>query len=198
VLYITSTNKNVPEDAKQRMQIPNGHGSFELTDSHVVPGLPHISMSADGKSFAALCFGTKAEALEESKAKWISETDQTNVPPASAETWSSTLAPGEKPDLQKILSDAKDFMTKGQYEEALQRHIWYHNHALEYDQGQTGVRLSFALSQWVELGRRYPKAKQALIEIRDCDTQKLAGGEGYFNLFRDYAFDKSWLKNGAF
>jgi hypothetical protein len=184
-LDITSTNKNIPEDTKQRMQISNGHGHFELTDSHVVPGLPYISMYADDKSFAALYFGTKAEALEESKAKWISETDQTNLPPPSAETWSPTLTPGEKPDLQKILSDAKDFMTKGQYEEALQRHIWYHNHALEYDQGQTGVRLSFALSQWVELGRRYPKAKQALIEIRDCDTQKLAGGEGYFNLFMD-------------
>ncbi|MGD0206832.1 MAG: protein kinase [Verrucomicrobiota bacterium] len=77
-LYITSTNKNVPEDAKQRMQISNGHGYFELTDSHVVPGLPHISMSADGKSFAALCFGTKAEALEERESSWISETDQTS------------------------------------------------------------------------------------------------------------------------
>jgi len=77
-LDITSTNKNVPEDARQRMQISNGHGYFELTDSHVVPGLPHISMSADGKSFAALCFGTKAEALEEREASWISETDQTS------------------------------------------------------------------------------------------------------------------------
>jgi ribosomal protein L29 len=70
-LYITSTNKNVPGDARGRMQIFNGHGYFELTDSHVVPGLPHISMDAGGKSFAALYFGTKAEALEESAASWI-------------------------------------------------------------------------------------------------------------------------------
>jgi serine/threonine protein kinase/tetratricopeptide (TPR) repeat protein len=179
-LYITSTNKNVPKDAKQRMPISKGRGYFELIDSHVVPGLPHVSMYADDKSFAALYFGTKAEALEESKANWI-----TNEMSASAETWSPTNAPGEKPDLQKMLSDAKDLMEKGRYEDALQRHLWYFNHALEYDQGQTGVRLSFALSQWVELGRRYPKAKEALTEIRDRDARRLVEGKGYANLFTD-------------
>jgi type II secretory pathway pseudopilin PulG len=103
----------------------------------------------------------------------------------SAETWSPTNASGEKVDVQKILNDAKDLMEKGSYEEALQRQIWYHNHALEYDQGQTGVRLSFALSQWIELGRRYPKAKSALIEIRDQDSRALAEGRGYVGLFAD-------------
>jgi len=71
-LYITtSTNKTVPEDASQRMEIPRGQGDFELADSHLIPGLPHVSMYADGGSFAALYFGTKSEALEESKASWI-------------------------------------------------------------------------------------------------------------------------------
>jgi tetratricopeptide (TPR) repeat protein/predicted Ser/Thr protein kinase len=108
-----------------------------------------------------------------------------NANGASAESWSPTLAPGEKPDVNKIWNDAKDLMEQGKYEDSLQRHLWYFNHALEYDQGQTGVRLSFALSQWVELGRRYPKAKQALLEIRDRDTQLLASGQGYANLFSD-------------
>ena len=104
---------------------------------------------------------------------------------AAAEMWSPTLAPGEKPDVSKIWNDARDLMEQGQYEEALQRHLWYFNHALEYDPGQTGVRLSFALSQWVELGRRYPKAKLALLEIRDHDAQLLASGQGYARLFQD-------------
>ncbi|MGA2281434.1 MAG: DUF4019 domain-containing protein [Verrucomicrobiota bacterium] len=175
----TSTNMRVPEDSQQRMEISKGHGAFELIHSHLVPGLPHVSMYADGESIAALYFGTKAEALEESKAGWI-----TNAP-AFAETWSPTSAPGEKPDMSKILEEAKNLMAQDKYEEALQRHIWYHNHALEFDQGQTGVRLSFALADWIELGRHYPKAKQALIEIRDRDTQKLLNGKGYFNLFMD-------------
>ena len=104
---------------------------------------------------------------------------------ASAETWAPAVAPGEKVDLQKILSEATDLMNQGDYEGALQRHIWYHNHALQYDEGQSGVRLSFALSSWVELGRRYPKAKQALMEIRDRDAKALAEGNGYTDLFSD-------------
>jgi hypothetical protein len=40
------------------------------------------------------------------------------------------------------------------------------------------VRLSFALSDWIELGRRYPKARNALIEIRDADARQFTDG-GY-------------------
>ena len=109
----------------------------------------------------------------------------TNPVPASAETWSPAVAPGNTPDLQKILDEAKDFMSRGAYEEALQRHIWYHNHALEIDPAQTGVRLSFALSGWMELGRRYPKAKQALIEIRDNKTREIAQGRGYSEMVQE-------------
>jgi serine/threonine protein kinase len=76
-LYITtSTDIRVPEDSQNRMQISKGRGDFELTHSHLVPGLPHVSMYADRRPFAALYFGTQAEALEESHAKWISETNQ--------------------------------------------------------------------------------------------------------------------------
>ncbi len=66
-LYITSTNENVPEGASQRVEISKGSGDFELIHSHLVPGWPHVSMYADGGSFAALYFGTRSEALEESK-----------------------------------------------------------------------------------------------------------------------------------
>ena len=56
---------------RNEMQISKGRGNFELIHPHVVPGLPHVSMYADGKPFASLYFGTKVEALEESKAGWI-------------------------------------------------------------------------------------------------------------------------------
>jgi serine/threonine protein kinase len=79
-LYITSTNRNVHEDGTQRMEISKGRGDFELIHSHVVPGLPHVEMHANGEDFASLYFGTQAEALEENKANWI-----TNATPASAE-----------------------------------------------------------------------------------------------------------------
>jgi hypothetical protein len=61
-LFITSTNQDVLEDDRQRMPISRGAGNFELTDSHLVPGLPHVSMyDADDKPFAEVYFGTRAE-----------------------------------------------------------------------------------------------------------------------------------------
>jgi hypothetical protein len=103
---------------------------------------------------------------------------------AAAEMWSPTLAPGEKPDLQKIRDEIKTSMEQNHYEEALQRQIWYFNHALEYGEVDP-VRLSFGIMNWTELGRRYPKAKQALIEIRDYDVREFSEGRGYAKLFSE-------------
>ena len=104
---------------------------------------------------------------------------------ASAELWAPELVPGEKPNVSEILQEAKRLTDAGRYEEALQRHIWYHNHALEIQPSQVGVRLSFALMYWGELAQRYPKAKEALNEILDRGTQAFANGEGRFALFME-------------
>src|ERR1041385_2118197 len=67
-LYITSTNSSsLHEGERQTMTISKGRGEFELIHPHPVPGLPHVSMYADGKSFAALYFGTKEEAEAEKR-----------------------------------------------------------------------------------------------------------------------------------
>src|SRR5579862_8247383 len=74
-LYITTTNNiAVPVGLKEQMQISKGRGDFELIHPYLVPGLPHVSMYADGHPFASIYFGTMAEALEESKAGWITNT----------------------------------------------------------------------------------------------------------------------------
>ncbi len=84
-LYITTGNSGpTPTDPKQEKQVSKGRGDFELihsamppSDSFWHPGLPHIDMyGTDSHAFASLYFGTQAEALEESKASWI-----TNTPP---------------------------------------------------------------------------------------------------------------------
>jgi len=73
---------------RNEMHIAKGRGDFELVHSVIPasdafwhPGLPHVSMYADGKPFAALYFGTKAEAAQEREASWI-----TNAPPVSSQT----------------------------------------------------------------------------------------------------------------
>ncbi len=103
---------------------------------------------------------------------------------ALAETWSPTLASGEKPNLNKVRDEIKSRMDAGDYEGALQRQLWYFNHALEHG-GVNPVRLSFGIMHWRELGRRYPKAQQALLAIRDRKTREFAAGRGYFDLFQE-------------
>ena len=159
----------------QSIHISKGRGDFELSRYHLVTGLPHVSMYDNHHAFAGVYFGNQEEAAEESKLNL-------NAPSASAETWSPPLVAGEKPDFANIFSEVKGLMDQGDYEGALQRLIWYHNHS-KFDPAQAGVRNSFALSDWVELGRRYPKARQALIEIRDANTREFSEGRGYFDLF---------------
>jgi hypothetical protein len=81
---ITTTNSDSPQNPEQSITISRGNGDFHLMDTHVVPGLPHVSMYADGHPFASVYFGTRAEADEENKAAWI-----TNSPSASTKTASS-------------------------------------------------------------------------------------------------------------
>jgi hypothetical protein len=73
----------------------------------------------------------------------------------------------------------------GQHERALQEYRWFHEHALDYDPAYCGVRLSFALAAWVELGEAYPPARDALIQVRDSKTRRLLRGEGDRELFED-------------
>src|SRR5258708_507286 len=70
-------------------------------------------------------------------------------------------------DVQRALEDAERFQREGKYAQSLERHIWYHQNALKYAPAQSGVRLSFALSDWAELGKVYPKALAALRSTRD-------------------------------
>ena len=88
-------------------------------------------------------------------------------------------------DMQKYLQETVQIAKEGNYQEALERHVWFHNHALEIQPSMTGVRLSFALMYWTELGRKYPPALEKLKEIRDEKEQILLDGDGSFALFHD-------------
>jgi hypothetical protein len=83
------------------------------------------------------------------------------------------------------LRQAKAYAQKGDFEKALQELVWFHNNALQIDRSYSGVRLSFALDEWVELGRRYPRAMEELKSIRDKKASLLAGGDTNRELFCD-------------
>jgi hypothetical protein len=98
-------------------------------------------------------------------------------------------------DMQKYLAETRTLIQEGKNEEALKRCIWFHNHALEYQESMTGVRLSFALSDWKKLGDQYPPALAALKEIRDQKTKKIIDSADNPNLFQDVASINRTLYN---
>jgi hypothetical protein len=86
---------------------------------------------------------------------------------------------------QAVLQEAVSLMRQGRYAVSLQKHLWFHDHALEHAPALAGVRLSFALEFWTELGGLYPEAMTALTAIRDAKSKALAQGKGTFPLFHD-------------
>ena len=88
-------------------------------------------------------------------------------------------------DPREVLAQAQELAGQGRYAEALDRHIWFHDHALENQPALAGVRLSFALSYWMKLGEQYPPALEALGNIRNSKTRLIEEGNGTHELFSD-------------
>ena len=101
---------------------------------------------------------------------------------------------GAEPDPSAVLQEAQALARKGKYPEALEKHLWYHENSLRLDPAQSGVRLSFALSYWTDLGRKYPEAKVALVAVRDRELKRLTGGDDDADRFRDVAGINGYLK----
>src|SRR5262245_11064399 len=85
--------------------------------------------------------------------------------------------PPENPDPSAILQEAASDTRNGNYKTALEKHVWYHENALKHDPAQYGVRLSFALMYWGELGQKYPPALERLRKFRDEAAEKARKGE---------------------
>jgi hypothetical protein len=86
---------------------------------------------------------------------------------------------------KESLDGAKQLAAEGKFQEALEKYIWFHDHALEVDESYYGVRLSYALAYWIELGKKYFPALKALYQIRDRKASRLLSGETDRALFHD-------------
>jgi tetratricopeptide (TPR) repeat protein len=94
--------------------------------------------------------------------------------------------PPENPDPQLIFKEAKEDASAQRYEDALAKHVWFHQNALSYRQSLYGVRLSYALNAWARLGEAYPPALEKLKSIRDDAEQKIRENKGTHGLFHDF------------
>ena len=88
---------------------------------------------------------------------------------------------------QERLSNARTHIDEGNYEEALRDLIWFHNNALSESRAWAGVRLSYALYDWIRLGELYPPAMVALENTRDDKAKRLLEGQIEKSAFHDVA-----------
>jgi hypothetical protein len=96
-----------------------------------------------------------------------------------------------------VLQEARLQAAQARYDAALERYVWFYRHALEYNEGLAGVRLSFVLGEWVELGQKYPPARDALLSVRDEATTAFENGKASFKLFMDVAAINRYLQDDA-
>lgn len=102
--------------------------------------------------------------------------------------------PPPDPDPQAILREAQADATAKRYEDALAKHVWFHENALKLRSSLAGVRLSFALGYWKELGDAYPPALKKLREIRDQAASRVREGKETFFPFQEYVAINKVLK----
>ena len=88
-------------------------------------------------------------------------------------------------DPSEVLNRGRASALEGRHEEALRDLLWFHEHALEHDRAFYGVRLSFALGYWKELGDKYPPALEALTSVKRRSEAALIRGKGDRDLFHE-------------
>jgi hypothetical protein len=91
------------------------------------------------------------------------------------------------------LANARMCMANGQYADALLDLVWFHEFALAEDPSWAGVRRSYALDDWVQLGKVYPPALSALEDAREQKATVLLTGELNKSAFRDVASIDDYL-----
>ncbi len=91
-----------------------------------------------------------------------------------------------KPDPSEVLQEAERDHDEGRYAEALEKHIWFFDNALKYESSLYGVRLSFALGDWVLLADKYPPALEALEEKASEAEDKVRNGVEPYKSFNDF------------
>ncbi|MBA3859938.1 MAG: hypothetical protein C0508_05130 [Cyanobacteria bacterium PR.023] len=82
--------------------------------------------------------------------------------------------------LQEEMERARSFAKEGRFEEALKSYMRVFEDGRQYSPF-VGVRLSYCLSETVELGRVYEPAMEKLIELRNAHETSMCSGD--YNLF---------------
>jgi hypothetical protein len=85
----------------------------------------------------------------------------------------------------QVLREAREQVSRGEYVQALNKYRWFHDEALQHDPDVYGVRRSFALRYWKQLGEVYPPARTELESVRDRKVETIRTGSSDRELFDD-------------
>ncbi|WP_413662474.1 hypothetical protein ACG1BZ_14750 [Microbulbifer sp. CNSA002] len=69
-------------------------------------------------------------------------------------------------DPGEVLSKARKAYQDEDYPAALENYQWFYHNALDVDEAYYGVRLSYCLGEWADLGREFPEAADALLQLK--------------------------------
>src|SRR5271157_4655230 len=86
---------------------------------------------------------------------------------------------------KQVLCEARSLVKSGAYAEAFEKYRWFYENALIYERALCGVRNSYVLLEWVDLGKVYPPARQELETVRDEKVTSLRDGSINVELFLD-------------
>jgi hypothetical protein len=85
----------------------------------------------------------------------------------------------------QVLREARSLVKSGAYAEAFDKYRWFYDNALVYERALCGVRNSYVLMEWADLGKVFPPARQELEIVRDEKVALLREGSSNAELFID-------------
>ena len=101
--------------------------------------------------------------------------------------------PGAVNDPHQIFREAVADAAAGRHKLALQKHLWFHNNALTFKAGLSGVRRSYGLSAWRKLADIYPPAMRELRKARDSARRAARIRPDVWHPFADFLSINEYL-----
>jgi len=66
-----------------------------------------------------------------------------------------------------VLEEARSAYKEKDYASSLEKYQWFFDNSIKIKRSYYGVRLSYCLDEWAELGKEYPPAKAALVSLKN-------------------------------
>ncbi|MGF1527287.1 MAG: hypothetical protein ACFCBW_10900 [Candidatus Competibacterales bacterium] len=98
--------------------------------------------------------------------------------------WANPPKLSGDPNPMVTLTEAMSERIQGNYQSALENHLWLFDNILIHGTNFTKNNLDFALSEWYKLALIYPLAMEELLKKNNLTKKKLLSGKGILGDFR--------------